>query len=426
VACEFGSEPKIDSPTYFRYSEADIAATLPAIAGLVWSWVLGLPSGWLSTADFCALEPTGDLPTTADWILLAFPPLAWISGAYGRFANQIRAWKFADLCQCTGDPTPGCVDTSFTSNGQVWVAATAVGLNLEWGSRFTALVDCDITGIAGYSRPSGDLGARDLHLWDGAGALIASQAGFSTPPGHWQYTLPAPLPMTAGQTWTVSESTNSGSTVAQDQTGSPDMPTNAYFTWGGEYYASAGGTYPVNTGGSNRLAIMPVACDSSGGTPIDPPPDVPPPTGFPDPVLGPPECNDSYVCATLYSINSKIDLLSGLVLEMLQRLTPYRVAPGTVYSGLTGSGSVSAPAILGVRVMLTAVPSRWGRTSDTPARFIPAPGDILFSTPEGLNQQHFLHYNDELLLGAPPTTTDVAYSFRPGVTGSIQLLNPLT
>jgi hypothetical protein len=426
TVCDFGSEPKPGSPTYYRYLEADIGTALPPVAGLVWNWVLGLPSGWLSTADFCSTQPVGDLPTTADYIALAFPPIALLTGAYGRFRNQVLAWKFSDLCQCSGDPTPGCVNTSFTSNGQVWAAATAVGVNLEWGSRFTALVDCDITGIAGYSRPSGDLSARDLHLWDETGTLIASQAGFPTPAGHWQWTFTTPIPIASGLTWTVSETTLSGSTVAGTASGSPDMPGNAYFAWGGNYHTTAGGAYPNIGPDAGRMAVMPVACDSGESTPIDPPPDVPPPDGFPDPVLGPPECNDSYVCSTLYKLDQKVELMATLLLELIQRLTPYRIAPGATYSGLTGSGSIAAPGILGVRVTLTTVPPAWGSTTATPIRWIPSPGDILFDTAEGLNQQHFLHYDDELLLDAPPMITDVAYTFRPGVVGTIQLLAPYT
>jgi hypothetical protein len=420
MSCEFGSEPKDDSPTYFRYLEVDIGNALPNIAGLVWSWVLGLPSGWLSTADFCSTEPTGDLPTGTDWVLLAFPPLALIAGSYGRFANQVRAWKFAELCQCSaGDVS--CAER-YPDSYTGWSSIGPLGGAVELGMRFTvSQPDLYFYGFRVWHAQAITT-SIGYNLWDNSTGLEV--VGFTTggnTNGYHRFEIPTPFPLVNGRTYTVSYHLPTGYQYFQQAVTTP--PTNALVVYGTGYHGSSG-SYP-NTSSDGDHSIDPIVC-LEGATPIDPPPDAPPPDGFPDPVLGPPECNDSYMCSTLYKLDGKIDLLSAMVLDALQRITPYRVAPGAIFTGLTGSGTISAPGILGLHVTLTAVPSTWGSTTAVPVRWIPAVGDVLFDTPDGLTCQEFIHYDEQLILNVPPMTTEVAYSFRPGVTATLQLLNPWT
>lgn len=100
--CSAGSQPQGGAPAFFTYTESDLAAVLPGNLGLIIWGLLGLPVAPQSTADFCNSPPPTDMPTAADYVKLAFPPIAKITGTYQRFANQVIADKWNVLCQCKG------------------------------------------------------------------------------------------------------------------------------------------------------------------------------------------------------------------------------------------------------------------------------------------------------------------------------------
>jgi hypothetical protein len=416
--CAYGSEPNPDAPPYVWATWIDAKNWLSGL-WLPLAWAAAASKAILhDTAIFCATEPTQPVaPDAATIVAASHDPLAFEQLV--QYIEQSAGWwVWHNVCRCKANPDSSCVDTSFTSNGQTWIAATAVGVNLEWGSRFTAIVDCGVTGIGGYSRASGDLSNRDLHLWDGSGTPLWTQNGYPTPAGHWQLNFGTSIPMAAGETWTVSETTLSSSTVAQLQTGSPDMPSNAFFTWGVPYYALSSNTYPTNTGGSNRLSIMPITCgtDSSPYTP-DPPP-VPDVT-LPDyPLL---ECEEGDICILLQQLRAELTQQKTLITLIQRQAVPFAWITGTVHSGLTGSGSFTVQGILGLRVTYTTVPSYWGISSDNPNRYIPAPGSIAFAfTAGGSEDTHWINVVDQVVLQlGDATPTLVRYHFKPGVTATI-------
>src|SRR6266849_5805296 len=121
--CTNGSQVAAGSPAYFEFSDSDLLTFATPVVGFVSQAMMGLPFGPQSTTTFCAIEPTGDLPTAPDYALLAFPPAAFIAGAYGRFGNQVKQDRFGQLCVCSS-PGSGGSSAPCTIRGPFVINAT--------------------------------------------------------------------------------------------------------------------------------------------------------------------------------------------------------------------------------------------------------------------------------------------------------------
>jgi hypothetical protein len=63
-------------------------------------------------------------------------------------------------------------------------------------------------------------------------------------------------------------------------------------------------------------------------------------------------------------------------------------------------------------------------SSDNPRRYIPAPGSVTLSTASGAQLTAWINDAEQVFFDEfNGTATRVYYHFKPGVTGSIQLLN---
>ena len=125
--CPGTSGPKPTSPTFFTYDGTDILSFMPPVAGALTIELLGLTNAPVNTADFCSHPPPDEMPTSADFALLAFPLLAWPAGTFERFGNFVRRSKWQDLCTCTsGDPTYACIasDWAMAPDNAAWSSVT--------------------------------------------------------------------------------------------------------------------------------------------------------------------------------------------------------------------------------------------------------------------------------------------------------------
>jgi hypothetical protein len=71
--------------------------------------------------------------------------------------------------------------------------------------------------------------------------------------------------------------------------------------------------------------------------------------------------------------------------------------------------------IVGVYVA-ASVPTRWGRTSETPVRYIPEIGSIEFETDGVITTRYGLHYAAENVIQAIPGNNGIRYNAKPGIT----------
>jgi hypothetical protein len=415
--CAYGAEPNPDAPPYVWVTWIDAKA---------WLSSLWLPLAWAAaaakaimhdTAVFCATEPPQPVaPDNATIVAASHDPIAFEKLV--QYIEQSAGWwVWHNVCRCKANPDSSCVDYSFSGWGITWTNATAVGLNLEFGTPFTATTDLAITGIAGFSRPSGDLTARDLHLWDGAGTALAIQNGFPTPAGTWHWIFTEPLLMAAGQTWTVSETVLSGSTVAQIAIADGAFPSNGFFTWGTPRYNNGTNVRPTTEGGSQQMALMPIACatDSAPYAP-DPPPT--PAPGLPDyPLI---TCEEGDICILLQQLRAELTQQKTLITLIQRQAVPFAYIVGTVHSGLTGNGTFNVAGILGLLVQVSTVPAAWGISADNPQRYIPAPAMVAPGDSAGDQDTHFVHFSEELWFPtAMGAMTHVRYEFKPGCGGAI-------
>jgi hypothetical protein len=164
---------------------------------------------------------------------------------------------------------------------------------------------------------------------------------------------------------------------------------------------------------------------AAGGTGhYNPPPFTPPPDGVPPPGVGP-------TCGTTQSICDELFRLEYLIAGMSQQLTslstwqnPQHWITGTAHPGLTGSGALATAGILGVRVQLTSVPAGWGQTGESPPRLIPSVGSIQAGYSGEYEDNHQVHYVDQLVMLKAGWAFAVRYNFRPGVVATVTELLP--
>src|SRR4051794_32250537 len=111
--CPYGAVPRPDAPEQFQFDEDYVLSFLEhiplpevALGAFLTQVGLQLPSGAQNTADFVANEPSGDLPTPADWVSIFFPPTGFMTGAYERVGRWIRLNKWKELALCNINPNP--------------------------------------------------------------------------------------------------------------------------------------------------------------------------------------------------------------------------------------------------------------------------------------------------------------------------------
>lgn len=321
AVCTAGSEPQPAAPTYFTIDDAYIALKFGSMAGWLTIWAMGLPATPQVTADFCAVDPPTEMPTAADWLKLSTPLIAFATGTYTRFANQIRADKWADLCQCkatTGSCTVGIVGTYPAAS---WTPDNAPATWLASLDPLTKRLTLDFTGVSNPSFPSAYYAS--LSVDNGSGGSFAQ------------------LP-----TWTFYPLTTTHFDSGVLSSGHP------YRRGGFTLSAGAAGRTISITGATLRVT----ECYTTSGPPYTPPVLPPPPTGFPTPPPSPACANPSDICNFLNALATKLDW-TRMEIQLLQRWgIPMAYRFGATHTGLSGTGSILITRLLGLQAVLTTVP----------------------------------------------------------------------
>jgi hypothetical protein len=414
--CPYGSKPKTGAPAYVWLTWLDAQSWL----GLVWSalsWIgFVVPPVLKEINSFCAVEPPQPIaPTNADLVEAARDPKLF-EALIQYIKDGIHWWVWSNQCEC--NPVPGgvCIDGNAVM-GAVgsWAADTAVGLDLERGTKFTALMDLTITGLAVYSRGAGDLANRDLHVWDNTDSLVYISNGHPTPAGVTIVSF-TPLTILSGQHFAVSYCTHSGSSGSHISSGA--YPATSMFTVSNLNYG-VGCSNPLNSTDGAVIAIYPITCPGATTTPAAPP--IPGLT-IPDFPLEA-SCTTQDVCNLAQQVLQSVTLVRTMLDLVQRRVLPFAWIPGPPYAGLTGTGIISVRDVIGVSVDLT-VPGGWGSTAETPRRLIPSVGSLQGFDGTRYSDNLQLHYEHELLFFDQPWASGIRYNLRQGVVATITPLLP--
>ena len=294
------------------------------------------------------------MPTTADWVALAFPLIALATGAYRRFANQLKAQKWSELCQCNANPSPTCNTQQLSAGG--WSnAAGGTGLESE-GFRFTALADL-CTGGWLYTGPSppGSWTAQNVSLWSVTSATkIKGPQAVSTPgdiDSVAAFTWSTPAVLTIGQDYVIC--IEKVSMNAYPYKSSASMPSVAsYYTGVGGVYHSGNSTLPATASGV-MPGIEPKVCSGAAYIPVAPgPPDLP--DDYPTP---PTSSCGSYddICAAITALDRRLQATQDLVVITQRYHVPMGYIAGTPHV-ITGTGDFAVARAIGFQVVATELP----------------------------------------------------------------------
>jgi hypothetical protein len=322
ISCSNGTRPKAGSPEWFFFDRAAGPDFLGAIGSWLTNAMMGLDDAPQKTADFCSRPPTGDLPTNGDILALADPPLALLTGAYGRFGNYVREATFAQYCECSPPAGPGC---------------TSRQLVVTFDPRGPSISQC---GPLSYYIPTPDPATE-------------------FPAGQHRVRIQSTVP--AAQDVQVDVYTDvAGQEVCQPWLAGTLLDRTYIASDSAAHFGMAfrmGGAQPSWLLGQTlelSFSNTPTepAC-AGAGTPIGPPPPLPPPVGFPTaPTLGCTTIAD--VCAALAAMSRDI---SSIILntEVLQHWQlPFASVDGAEHTDLVDAGSFPIARLLGVRVYVVA------------------------------------------------------------------------
>jgi hypothetical protein len=179
--------------------------------------------------------------------------------------------------------------------------------------------------------------------------------------------------------------------------------------------------------------IWPTICQCTPAPPGSPVPVPFPPPAGPAPSAAPiapilVQCDNEDICTILNDMQRQTRAILAQLgsiqsdVRLIQRQhVPFAYVPGTLHSGLSGSGTITVATPLGFVVQSTSIP---GYLSSDMA---PVPsyfrlGEVSFGTASGWTARRIVTHNPHLFLDIDPDITTVAYLFEPGVTANIQEL----
>ncbi len=158
------------------------------------------------------------------------------------------------------------LDDRFAGDPESMFPAVATGSadatpNLEGGEEFTPTVDGIVTAVRFYRMATATVTSRNVHVWRPSdGALLATAASAGESGSGWvTVPLPAPLPVTAGQTFIASYNGGNGLPLAGSQ-----ASTAPHLTSGQHLYAFAHDTMPVAPVGGNNCVLADVVFVANG------------------------------------------------------------------------------------------------------------------------------------------------------------------
>jgi hypothetical protein len=164
-----------------------------------------------------------------------------------------------------------------------------------------------------------------------------------------------------------------------------------------------------------------------GPAPLSPPPPVPVPpnsTATP-PTYTPVGCDTLDICAMLNtlslqvgSLQQQVAILNPLLTFVQRQGVPAAYVPGTLHSGLSGSGTIAIASVLGLSVQVSTIPS-YLSSDMAPVQSWFKFGELSWGTAEGWQARRVVTHNPHLFLELDADLTTVAYLFLPGVVANI-------
>jgi hypothetical protein len=130
--------------------------------------------------------------------------------------------------------------------------------------------------------------------------------------------------------------------------------------------------------------------------------------------IGPSDC-----CPPDPLLVAKLDNIQALVTLLQRQLAPFAYVPGTVHTGLSGTGVLSVQGLLGAKIIITTDPTTLGVEGTSPPILFDR-GYITWGTADGYPQSERLERSSQLSLPARASAfTDLAYDLHPGVVVTI-------
>lgn len=321
--CSTPTRPKSGQPDWFFFEPVVLPPPFAQLAAWISGALIGLPNTPQNTAQFCQQWPEGDLPSTNDWLLLAFPPIALQQGVYGRVANFVRQNMFSERCECSPASGSGCTHregvVAWSAGGP---AGSRCGTNTYYLDQTPGLLNFPAQQHQAHVR----IPITTTH--------------------DVQFDVYTPSIGERCFTWLA------GTEFQIDFTGNTSDP---WF----ELAFRDGGSRPLWLEGQPLIVDFgPTTgeppCGASG-TPIPTPAPEPPPANYPAPPVS--SCGTlADVCALLSQLMLRVQQLAQSV-QILQRWgKPFGYIDGQEHPNLTGTGQLPTSRLLGMHVFVVEPP----------------------------------------------------------------------
>lgn len=193
--CPNGAQVRPGAPSTFVFEEAWILSALGltgniplGFAGFALLALFGLPSDPQNTAAFVASDISADQPTAEDWVKLAFPPIALVTGSYTRIGNWLRLQKWLELAECKPVDQVDPHDSGPLGNQCV----TNYGLTDNRVGWVTGPIDADVLEVRFTPQHALTLAFDNTTVWWATGPLPIGTLKFD---GTWA----AASPVSGGQ-----------------------------------------------------------------------------------------------------------------------------------------------------------------------------------------------------------------------------------
>jgi hypothetical protein len=323
--CSGPSRPKAGQPDWFFFDPIALPPPFNTIAAWLTSAALNLPNTPVRTVDFCSSYPEGDLPTTEDWVKLAFPPLALATGTYSRLGNFVRQQVFSDRCECSPTGTGSCVHREgVLTFGVANPTVSICGSNTWYCDQSSGL----------FAFPSGQHYVR-VRMPDIVTTHDLQFDVYSPSIGERCFTW------LAGTSFDIYFAGNLTDT-----------------SW--ELAFRDAGSRPIWLEGQRMLfdyVNLPAepACNPTTGTPVTVPHPEPPPANYPPPPTS--SCGTfADICAALQVLTLKVQAIASGVTILQRWGLPFGYIEGSEHPNLTGTGSLQISRLLGMHVYVVSPP----------------------------------------------------------------------
>lgn len=376
----------------------------------------------LLVTDLCASEPTVPaFPAVTTWALaMVGDGIAALEvGNYLRELFVSTVWD--TVCECAPDPSGGVCTTGWTPSFS-WNAPHSTGGNsFALGTVFNMGGNYPIYAADTWFPTAPNGSTVHIVVWNKSTSTLAFQEDFAyAGSGYRRYTFSGgPHTLTGGETYAIyfdiAASTNIVDTSTAPTNGACAFTNKCYDIGFGGHCDSVSGTWNP---------IAPVIC--VGGPPPGDPGDYTPPapqdpTDIPD-NPNPPCSTTADLCSATTRILAAVATAERQINWVQSALAPNCWIPGTIATGLTGSGTLAVSDIVGLFADCS-VPTRWGKTSEAPPRFIPEIGSVEFTTDGVVTARYGLHYAQENVIRGVPSNNGIRYNIRGGVVASITPLH---